>query len=84
MDKDLEQRLVRLEGKINVIAKAIQWMLAAIVGFAVFELARDLLLLTGSSTLAAILGLLAGLGALGLFEWQMRRLETWFPYKLDG
>lgn len=70
----LERRLIRLEGEINTIARAMIWVLTIAVGFAVYVLSIG-------NALAPYFGLGAVLIAAGAFEWRMRKLEKWFPYE---
>jgi hypothetical protein len=72
MDRKLERRLIRLEGKINTIARAIGWVLPVVIGFAAY-------FVTKTDELAMYYGIGAAFIAATAFEWQMRRIEKWFP-----
>jgi hypothetical protein len=76
MDREQERRFVRIESKVNLIAKAISWILTLAFGFGAF-------LLSGNNDWAPIYGFGAAIIAGSAFEWRMRVLEKRFPYDAD-
>lgn len=75
MERRLDKRLTRLEGKLNTIAWAVSSMFGIVVGFAVYFLSLE----SEWVKWAPYLGFGAAVLASGAFELRMRRLEKWFP-----
>lgn len=81
MESDLERRFTRIESKINLIARAVGFILAFVLGVGTFFIAGR------TDPWAPIYAVSAGLFAGAVYEWHMRRhmrrLEQWFPYDQD-
>jgi hypothetical protein len=75
MDRELERRLARMEGKINLGLKAISWIAAFTCGFGVYFLADA----SEWNEWAAYVGFVAALLAGGLVDWRVRQLEKMLP-----
>jgi hypothetical protein len=69
---DLDRRLTRIEGKINILLRALSWVLAFVIGFGMYFLTRG-------ESFDVFLGFGAAIVAVAAMEWQIRRLEKLFP-----
>lgn len=77
---DFERRLARIEGKINIIARAVSLITAVGAGFAAYFITRaDGFAPYVGSHLAVYVGFGAAVLFGGLVDWDMRRLEKRLP-----
>jgi len=71
---------IRLEAKINIIAKAANWIVGITVGALIYGLARtapSFELEQNTAFYVALFG--AGIACWFIVEWPMRRIEKRFP-----
>ncbi len=76
MDRDLESRLARIEGKINAIARGLAFVLGIGVGFAAFFVTREY---GWAPYFAFGAGFVAAFG----LERSMVAMEKWLPHSND-
>ena len=80
MDRELERRLARMEGKINIGLKTLSWLAAFVCGFGIYFLASA----DGRyGEWAAYIGFGAALFAGGIVDLLARRLEKMLPFDVE-
>ena len=84
MDRDLARQLSRIEGKINIVARGVKYLMVGGTGFAVyFIVSVGRLAPYIESQLAVYVGLVAAILSGIYIELKMRKLEKLLPYDRD-
>jgi hypothetical protein len=76
MDRDLERRLARLEGKVNIAIRTLSWLIALGFGFGAYFVAQQ----TDWHLWARYIGFAAAAIGGAAVDLRTRQLEKLLPY----
>ena len=77
MDSSTARRFARIEGKINLLARAIEYILALVTGFAAYFLAAP----HWGEGIAGYIGFGTAIAASAILSFRISALEQLLPYE---